>query len=198
MPQAWRNRLVLGLAGVAPHLDEFKDVACRLKGGYRIIHEFLLRAPAKWDVADDLLALARNLQADGTIVADDKLGLEKPPIKLTPELLTEFGATFRSDAEARHKLRWMYEEMKLRVGTKLTDLMLDEQMEEFQALIDDNDQAPAFDFLDTSLPEHTTVVRETFAEIKERIKDGILVLPPYVESSRGPSVLPSVSGSRRY
>jgi tetratricopeptide (TPR) repeat protein len=194
MPEMWLNRLILGLArsGIVRDLDEFERVACHLKGGYSIILEFLLRAPVEWAVTSRLLATARQLQIHGTTESEDAAE-QDGNIDLNQSLLTELGIEFRSDAEARDQLGWICNALELRVGGRIAALMLQEQLDEFEAIMKDNDQYAALDFLDSSFPEYRALVRESFAGLKAEIMDGRLAPPRILEKPRAVGILPNVS-----
>ena len=199
MPELWHHRLVLGMAkvGIAPDIDAFEDIARRLKGGYRIIHEFLLRAPVDWADASRLLLTARLLQSQGMAPPEDVSTQETPPegsrVVLNKETLAELGVQSHSAFEGREQLQWIYDTLELRVGTQLADLMLQEQLEEFEAIAKDEDRVAALDFLETSFPEYRAIVDQTFAELKAQIKDGRIALPRFIEDPQGTGVLRSVS-----
>ena len=200
MPEWWRHRLVLGMArvGLAPDIDAFEEIARLVKGGYRIILEFLLRAPVDWAVAWRLLSTARLLQSHAMASPDDDASTQENSsvegrVVLNEELLTDLGVQFNSNFEGQQQLRWIYNTLELRVGTRIAELMLQEQLEEFEAIADDNDQVAALDFLETDFPEYRAIVRETFAELKAQIKDGRIVLPRFIENPTGPGVMRGVS-----
>jgi Flp pilus assembly protein TadD len=194
LPEIWRTRLILGMArvGIAPDLDEFEAVARRHNGGYRIIREFLLRAPVEWAVADRLLDTARELQSHRStdVQAPQAGGLA---VVFNTELLTELGVKFRSAFEAREQLNWIFHTLEIRVGSRIAELMLQEQFDEFQPIMDDDDRVAALDFLETSFPEYRVLVTETFAELKAQITDGLIELPVIIEKPYGTGVLRSVS-----
>ncbi|MCO1594234.1 tetratricopeptide repeat protein [Micromonospora sp. RHAY321] len=191
MPQVWHNRLILGLArnGLVRDLDEFITVARGQRGGYRIIFEFLQRAAVDLRVLTELLATARELQ-HGSAVDEAP---SASPITLDAALLTELGIEFRSDVEMRQHLGWIYQTLQLRVGAQLYRLMLAEQIEEFQAYVDSNDEEAAFGFIEQEFPEHRAVVRNEFAALKDEIRSGRTVPPPVPDAIRANSLLISIS-----
>ena len=192
MPEIWRNRLVLGLArvGLAPDLDAFEALVRRQHGGYRITFEFLQRASVERSVVDRLLDTACELQTHRTVEEDAP---DSPHIVIGQELLTELGVTFRSEAEARQQLEWFYNTLEMRVGLRLAQLMLDEQLEEFDSYMDSEDEGAALEFLETSFPEYHWVVGETYGELKDEIRDGTLKPPHIIEVTRHAAVLPSIT-----
>jgi tetratricopeptide (TPR) repeat protein len=191
MPAVWRKRLVLGLAhsGLAPDLDEFISVARGLRGGYRIIFEFLQRAAVDNHAVDALMETARELQS-GSVM--DKDTAHESLIKFDAAMLTELGIESRSEAEARQHLQWIYDTLELRVSKQISRLMLAEQMEEFDAYA--NDESAALSFLELELPEYGMLVQDALAALKDEIRNGTLVPPPVgVRSPANISLLSNVS-----
>lgn len=99
----------------------------------------------------------------------------------------QFDDTFLNDlglgtlpADQKHAfLNHLYEELELRVGTRLSHGMSDEQLEEFEKLIDSNDETGALKWLETNRPNYKQVVAEELDKLKQEVmanKDKILAL----------------------
>lgn len=74
-------------------------------------------------------------------------------------------------------LQHLYEELELRVGTRLSEGMTNEQLDEFERLIDANDQQGALGWLETHRPNYKQVVSEELEKLKQEVmanKDRIL------------------------
>jgi len=74
-------------------------------------------------------------------------------------------------------LEHLYEELELRVGTRLSEGMSDEQLGDFEKLIDSNDEAGALKWLETNRPDYKQVVAEELEKLKQEVtsnKDKIL------------------------
>lgn len=54
----------------------------------------------------------------------------------------------------------VYEEIELRAGNALTDLLTTEQAEQFGFLVEADDEAAASAFLDSAIPNHSQIVIE--------------------------------------
>lgn len=91
-------------------------------------------------------------------------------IKLDKNLLEELGLGALPDAEKDKFLRHIYETLEMRVGTRLAERMSDQQLDEFEAFIDSNDEAGAFHWLETNFPNYKQVVAEEFEKLKNEIK----------------------------
>jgi len=74
-------------------------------------------------------------------------------------------------------LEHLYEELELRVGTRLSEGMSDDLLAEFEKLIDANDEAGALKWLETNRPDYKQVVAEELEKLKQEVtanKDKIL------------------------
>jgi hypothetical protein len=81
--------------------------------------------------------------------------------------------TEQKDAFLEH----LYEELELRVGTRLSEGMSDEQLAAFEKLIDSNDESGALSWLETNRPDYKQVVAEELEKLKQEVssnKDKIL------------------------
>ena len=91
-------------------------------------------------------------------------------IKLDDDLLQELGLGGLPPAEKDKFLRHIYETLEMRVGTRLAERMTDQQLDEFEAFIDRNDDQGAFNWLETNFPNYKEVVAEEFEKLKKEIK----------------------------
>lgn len=74
-------------------------------------------------------------------------------------------------------LEHLYEELELRVGTRLSEGMSDDQLGEFEKLIDSNDEAGALKWLEANRPDYKQVVAEELEKLRKEVlagKDKIL------------------------
>jgi predicted RNA-binding Zn ribbon-like protein len=91
-------------------------------------------------------------------------------IKLDDNLLQELGLGALPAAEKDKFLRHIYETLEMRVGTRLAERMTDQQLDDFEAFIDQNDDNGAFRWLETNFPNYKQVVAEEFERLKVEIK----------------------------
>ena len=61
--------------------------------------------------------------------------------QLDDKFLADIGLNELPEEQKKAFLQHIYDELELRVGTKLSDGMSDEQLEEFESIIDRNDEA---------------------------------------------------------
>ena len=74
-------------------------------------------------------------------------------------------------------LQHLYEELELRVGTRLSEGMSKEQLKAFEALIDSDDEEGAMQWLQTNRPNYREVVAEELEKLRQEVmanKDQIL------------------------
>lgn len=86
------------------------------------------------------------------------------------DLLQSLGLTSLPDDQKQAFLQHIYEELELRVGTRLSEGMSDDQLAEFEKLIDANDEAGALQWLETHRPDYKEVVADELDKLKEEIK----------------------------
>ncbi len=67
-------------------------------------------------------------------------------------------------------LNHIYETLEMRVGMKLAEQMTDAQLDEFEAFIDQKDEAGALKWLETNFPNYKQVVAEELEKLKNEIK----------------------------
>jgi hypothetical protein len=90
--------------------------------------------------------------------------------QLDDNLLQELGLGSLPPAEKNKMLGHIYETLELRVGMRLAEQMTDEQLDEFEAFIDRNDEAGALHWLETNFPDYKKVVAEELEKLKAEIK----------------------------
>lgn len=91
-------------------------------------------------------------------------------IKLDDSLLTELGLGSLPAEEKNKLLAHIYETLEMRVGMKLAEQMTNEQLDEFEAFIDRNDEAGALKWLETNFPNYKQVVSSELDALKVEIK----------------------------
>ncbi len=100
--------------------------------------------------------------------------------KLDDNLLKELGLGSLPPTEKNKMLSHIYETLEMRVGMKLAEQMTNEQLDEFEAYIDRNDEAGALKWLETNFPNYKQVVAEQLEGLKSEIKQ---VAPQIVSAS---------------
>ena len=90
--------------------------------------------------------------------------------KLDDNLLIELGLGTLAATEKNRMLNHIYETLEMRVGMKLAQKMTNEQLDEFEAFIDRNDEAGALKWLETNFPDYKQVVADELETLKNEIK----------------------------
>ena len=90
--------------------------------------------------------------------------------KLDDNLLQELGLGTLPTEDKRVMLGHIYETLEMRVGMTLAQQMTNEQLDEFEAFIDANDEAGALKWLETNFPDYKQVVATELDKLKEEIK----------------------------
>lgn len=99
------------------------------------------------------------------------------PIQLDDNFLTSLGLGAMSDEDKKAFLQHLYEELELRVGTELSKNLTDSQLEDFEKLINANDQQGAMQWLEANCPNYKDVVKVEIEKLRQEIsqnKDVIL------------------------
>ena len=90
--------------------------------------------------------------------------------KLDDNFLVELGLGALPPVEKNKMLAHIYETLEMRVGMKLAEKMSNEQLDEFEAFINNNDEAGALKWLETNFPNYKQVVAEELEKLKSEIK----------------------------
>ncbi len=90
--------------------------------------------------------------------------------KLDDNLLRELGLGAMPAHEKNRMLSHIYETLEMRVGMKLAEQMTNEQLDEFEAYINRNDEAGALKWLETNFPNYKQVVADELEKLKTEIK----------------------------
>lgn len=88
---------------------------------------------------------------------------------LDDDFLQSLGLGAMPEDQKAAFLQHIYEELELRVGTRLSDGMSDQQLEEFEKLIDANDEPGALKWLEAHRPDYKDVVAEELEKLKQEI-----------------------------
>ena len=91
-------------------------------------------------------------------------------LKIDNALLDEIGLSGLPAEEKNRMLRHIYETLEMRVGMTLAAQMTDEQLDEFELLAKQNDDAAALKWLEANFPDYKQVVEQELTKLKEEIK----------------------------
>lgn len=96
---------------------------------------------------------------------------------LDDDFLQSLGLGGLPEDQKQAFLQHLYEELELRVGTRLSEGMSDDQLADFERLIDSNDEQGALKWLETHRPNYKDVVADELEKLKQEVssnKDKIL------------------------
>lgn len=88
---------------------------------------------------------------------------------LDDDFLVNLGLGDMPDDEKEAFLDYVYAELKLRVGAELSTELSDEQLEQFEKLLNGGDQEAAVAWLETHCPNYKEVVKQELDRLKEEI-----------------------------
>ncbi len=92
-------------------------------------------------------------------------------IKIDNKLLEELGLSSLSDDDKKALLSHLYEQLELNVGKVLASKMSDEQLDEFEAFVDSNDEENALKWLEGNFPNYKDVVAQELDKLKDELKN---------------------------
>ncbi len=107
-------------------------------------------------------------------------------LKLDNNLLTEIGLAALPEEEKKKMLAHIYETLEMRVGVRLAEQMSDQQLTEFEAFINVNDEAGALRWLETTFPSYKQVVADEFEKLKAEISQ----VAPQIVAESGQAAAP--------
>ncbi len=108
-------------------------------------------------------------------------------LKLDNNLLEQIGLGTLPAEEKKKMLAHIYETLEMRVGVRLAEQMTDQQLDEFEAFINKNDEAGALRWLETTFPSYKEVVADEFEKLKNEIRQ---VAPQIVAESQAAAQAP--------
>lgn len=91
-------------------------------------------------------------------------------LKLDDNLLTELGLGQLPAEEKRAFLAHIYEKLEMNVGVRLAEQMSEQQLMEFEQLINSGDDNGAFQWLETTFPGYKAVVADEFEKLKIEVR----------------------------
>lgn len=90
--------------------------------------------------------------------------------KLDNAFLEELGLGSLPAVEKNKMLAHIYETLETRVGVRLAEQMTNEQLDEFEAYINRQDEAGALSWLEANFPNYKQVVAEELEKLKNEVR----------------------------
>ena len=101
--------------------------------------------------------------------------------QLDNKFLEELGLGALPDAEKDKMKAHIYETLEMRVGMRLASGMSDAQLDEFEGLMNNQDEEGALKWLETNFPNYKQVVAEELEKLKTEVKTAA---PQIVEAAQ--------------
>lgn len=111
-------------------------------------------------------------------------------LKLDHNLLDQLGLSSLSQDDKDSLLAHMYEQLELRVGTVIAKQLTDEQLDEFEQLIDADKQEEALKWLQNNYPGYKQVVQAQLKQLTDELqqnKEQILGTSQSAQSGKEPA-----------
>lgn len=89
------------------------------------------------------------------------------------DLIKEFGLESFSKEDQDKMIQQIGENLKLRVGMKFAEIMSDEQLEQFQDVMDKDNETEATKWLATNIPNYPQLVANEIQAIKDEVHSTI-------------------------
>ena len=90
--------------------------------------------------------------------------------QLDNKFLEELGLGALPDSEKDKMKAHIYETLEMRVGMRLASGMSDAQLDEFESLMNNQDEEGALKWLETNFPNYKQVVAEELDKLKLEVK----------------------------
>lgn len=90
--------------------------------------------------------------------------------QIDDKFLSELGLAVLPQEEKEKMKAHVYETLEMQVGMRLASGMSDEQLNEFEGLMKNSDEAGALKWLETNFPDYKKVVAEELEKLKKEIK----------------------------
>lgn len=90
--------------------------------------------------------------------------------KLDDNFLAEVGLGSLPAHEKPEMIRDIYNKLELSVGMRLAEKMTDAQLDEFEGLIDQKNDAVSLQWLESNFPDYKQVVADELEKLKNEIK----------------------------
>lgn len=108
-------------------------------------------------------------------------------IKIDNSLLVELGLGDLPAGDKTKLLQTIYETLETRVGIHLAGEMSDQQLTEFEQIIDTNNEQAAVEWLEKNYPNYADVVAEELAKLKAEIKKDAAKIRSSVKPDSNPT-----------
>lgn len=92
-------------------------------------------------------------------------------LQLDKNWLTQLGITGLSDDDVQSLLQYVYSELELRVGMKLSENLTDDQLKEFEQLAVSGDDQKQLEWLEANCPTYKDVVKQELDRLGMELRE---------------------------
>jgi hypothetical protein len=92
-------------------------------------------------------------------------------LKIDNQMLVDLGLGDMPDDEKKALLAHIYEQLEINVGKTLASKMSAEQLDEFEAFVDSNDEEGALKWLQANFPNYKDIVADELEKLKKEVKE---------------------------
>jgi hypothetical protein len=92
-------------------------------------------------------------------------------LQLDKTWLTQQGITGLTDDDAQSLLQYVYSELEIRVGVKLSEGLSEGQLEEFEELAKAGDDQRQLDWLEANCPNYKEVVQQELQTLATELRE---------------------------
>lgn len=92
-------------------------------------------------------------------------------LKIDNQMLVDLGLGDMPEEDKKALLAHIYEQLEINVGKTLASKMSDEQLDEFEAFVDSNDEEGALKWLQANFPNYKDVVADELEKLKKEVKE---------------------------
>lgn len=90
--------------------------------------------------------------------------------QIDDNFLISLGLGAMSPEDKESFILYLAEELELRVGTELSKNLSDEQLEQFEKIVETGDQDATASWLEQRCPDYKDVVKQEFEKLKQEIQ----------------------------
>lgn len=117
-------------------------------------------------------------------------------LKIDDNLLNEIGLGDLPLEEKDLLLSEIYQQLELRVGTKLADAMSEEQLTEFEKFMNTEDEKGALKWLQTNFPDYPKVVAAELEGLKKELKEQSFQIKQTIQQQPASNPPPTTPGAQ--
>lgn len=104
-------------------------------------------------------------------------------LQLDKNWLAQQGITGLTDEDAQSLLQYVYSELELRVGMRLSENLSDGQLREFETIAKTGDDKRQLEWLEANCPDYKSVVKDELERLAEELRSNRERITPGTEAA---------------